>query len=65
MLVRAKLPLRVVLVVGDVEVVAYAEDWKAALVEAFNLLEMQTELPPGWTLRVEEDGNLIGDHFAQ
>ena len=49
--------LRVVLSVGRTgEVVAdvVVGDGKAALVEAINLLALETELKPGWTLHVEE-----------
>jgi hypothetical protein len=40
-------PLRVVLNADDVEIVAYADDAKAALEEAINLLALQTKLEPG------------------
>jgi predicted Zn-dependent protease len=59
MLVRAQpRPLRVVLVKGGTEISALAEDGKAALVEALNLLSMQTELEAGNKLTVE--GNYRG-----
>jgi hypothetical protein len=51
--------LRVVLSVGEVEVIAFAKDREAALAAAINLLSMQTELRPGWTLRVEVEGDTV------
>jgi hypothetical protein len=56
--------LRVVLADGEMDVVAFAEDPKAALVEAFNPLSMQTELKAGWTLRVEEEGASAFSHHS-
>jgi hypothetical protein len=47
-------PLRVVLEV-HCRIIERAADWRQALVEADNLLEMQTELRPGWRLRIEAD----------
>jgi hypothetical protein len=48
-------PLRVALEVHDCRIIERAADWRQALVEADNLLEMQTELRPGWRLRIEAD----------
>jgi hypothetical protein len=39
---------------GRVVAVVVANNPRAALIEAINLLAMQTVLPPGWTLRAEE-----------
>ncbi len=47
--------LRVRLSAGSVELVAVALDEQAALIEAINLLSMQTGLKVGWSLRVEAD----------
>jgi hypothetical protein len=56
MLVRTQpKSLRVVLAKGGTEISALAEDGKAALVEAINLLSMQTELEVGSKLTVEDD----------
>ena len=39
---------------GWVVAVVVANNPRAALIEAINLLAMQTMLRPGWTLRAEE-----------
>jgi hypothetical protein len=50
-----KKPLRIVLDTGTVELVAYADNAKRALIDAINLISMQEELRAGCTLKVEED----------
>jgi hypothetical protein len=57
MLARTPKPLRVLLTKHGTEISAFAEDGKGALVEAFNLLSMQTELEAGNKLTVDDEGS--------